>query len=178
MSDRSKGGSNLLRVRKAVRPRLSAAEQLTKAKERVTSRLSTEVVGELIMRWNSLTNGRECVQSKEWEKGNGLIMNMLSIGMSEIEIRSLIPVDSSRIQRLRYYDPATAPRSKPPKHALNEESLLFMKQNFVEWEFEEGFPCPHRRLKRFFIEDGMTWKKVHQLYLSSYDKISPERKKP
>ena len=52
--------------------------------------------------------------------------------MSEIEIRSLIPVGSSRIQRLRYYDPATAPRSKPPKHTLNEESLLFMKQQVLK----------------------------------------------
>ena len=36
----------------------------------------------------------------------------------------------------------------------------------MTFETEDGFPCAHRRLRKFFIVQGLTWTKVWQPYKS------------
>ena len=42
---------------------------------------------------------------------------------------------------------------------------------------EEGFPCPHRRLKSYFVEEGITWKLLHSRYEEEHGKLSEEKRK-
>lgn len=103
---------------------------------------------------------------------------MISVGMSEIEIRSLITVVSSRVQRLRHFDASNVRKRKPLSHACNDETIAFLKSQYAKCELEEGFPYPRRRLTEYFIEDGITWRKVYAMYKEEYEKLTVfERRK-
>jgi hypothetical protein len=144
-------------------------QKMESAKQRVMEKLgSQEQVSEVQESWTKLKTKRG---ERDWEKANGIILNLIDVGLSEIEIRSILPVGSSRIQRLRSYDPSVAPISSgAPLHALNRKDIAFFK-GFIEGiDTEDGFPCGHRRPKKYVLEEGATWKKLYARYIEQASK--------
>lgn len=94
-----------------------------------------------------------------WEKGNGILINLLDIGLSEIEIRSNLPVGESRINRLRGYNPkanmATHDSHRPvSQHALTCQDIAFLKSFIEVTDTKDGFSCAHRRRKKYVLEES------------------------
>ena len=82
-------------------------------------------------------------------------------------------VGSGRITRLvkqikdnsngiEYVEPVQKPRS----HALKDETIQFMLSFVDKLEVEKGFPCPHRRMKFYILEQGITFAKLHERYIN------------
>ena len=66
-------------------------------------------------------------------------------------------------------DPTLWERKLAPKipfHALTGEDKERLKQYILIWnsQLEDGFPCAHRRQKRFFTEEGIEWMKLWEDY--------------
>ena len=66
-------------------------------------------------------------------------------------------------------DPTLRERKLAPKipfHALTGEDKERLKQYILAWnrQLEDGFPCAHRRQKRFFTEEGIEWMKLWKDY--------------
>ena len=53
-----------------------------------------------------------------------------------------------------------------PKHAYTDSDMERLKNHVQTWnpKLEDGFPCQHRRQKRFFTEEGVTWLKLQEGY--------------
>jgi hypothetical protein len=112
---------------------------------------------------------------KDWEKANGIIINLRNLGASEIELRSVFNVGSSRVHRLDHYDPEQDVGPKVPAHAFSAETLAFLKEVADTWETEDGFPCVHRRPRHYFTEAGITWKLLHSRYEKAWEGLPADR---
>jgi hypothetical protein len=56
-----------------------------------------------------------------------------------------------------------------PSHAFTQEQIQAIKDDYINWELEDGYPCAHRRIKQYFITPGTTWTRVHEQY---YDRVA------
>ena len=43
-----------------------------------------------------------------------------------------------------------------PSHAASDKDIVNLKQHLGTFETEDGFPCAHRRPRKFFVEQGVT----------------------
>lgn len=78
-------------------------------------------------------------------------------------------IGSSRIERLRHFGLSTVALRPAPKHALIENSIELLQSTFETWEREDGFPYPHRWIKKQFVRDGVTWKSMYKMYDENWD---------
>lgn len=171
----SSGGSAALRPKRQRKPRKSNEEKRASAEKRVIERYGAETVNGLRENWQILN-----ALDGDSEEAKGFIISMISMGMSQIEIRSIIPVGGYRVaawqKRVALGETYIAPQ-RSASHKFNEATRIFLSGVMETWNLEEGFPCPHRRLKSYFVEDGMTWKILHSRYEEEYRKLSEERQK-
>ena len=119
--------------------------------------------------WSFLdTSGRDS------DLADGILMGLLNLGYSEIEIRNIIKVGGYRLQRLRNRMAKgaefLAPVQKLASHAFHKDTIEFLKSEIESWEphLEYEFPCPHRRMKSYFVEEGVTWRSIHEEYEDSW----------
>jgi len=49
-------------------------------------------------------------------------------------------------------------------HAVLEEDITRMINHIKTFETDDGFPCVHRRPRRYFKEEGLTYKIIHSRY--------------
>ena len=100
---------------------------------------------------------------------------MIECGFSQIELRSWFKIGGFRVQRLKaeMKDPTFRSRKlepRTPSHAFNEEDFARLKAHVASWNsrLEDGYPCFHRRQKRYFIvkpdQEKVTWEKLHHEY--------------
>ena len=86
---------------------------------------------------------------------DGLIMGMLQHNMSNGEIRAVHPFGNSKINRIRKVmnDPnlMISPRPKPT-HAVVDKDLENLKSHLATYDTEDGYPCAHRRPRKYFIQ--------------------------
>ena len=90
---------------------------------------------------------------------DGMIMALLQQNLSFDEIRAVFSCGNSRIKRVRdiMEDPTILDKKRPtPKHALSKEDLAALKVHLLTYETGDGFPCAHRRARKFFIIQGLT----------------------
>ena len=83
---------------------------------------------------------------------DGLIMSMVQRNLSNIMIRT------SRITKIRNLmrQPHQQRRiRKPPPHAVKAEELEDLKTHLLTFETEDGFPCSHRRPRKYFVKQGL-----------------------
>ena len=71
-----------------------------------------------------------------------------------------------------------APVQKLASHAFHKDTIEFLKSELESWEphLEYEFPCPHRRMKSYFVEEGVTWTSVHEDYEDSWSTLADEEK--
>ena len=95
-------------------------------------------------------------------------MVLMNCGLSRIEIQSIVKVGGSRLSRLYNFESnrnRSADRTKRT-HAFNEMSVSLFQAFFSSLDVEDGFACGHRRPKMYVIGEDMTWKKLHEKYVS------------
>ena len=89
---------------------------------------------------------------------DGLIMGMLQHNMSNSEIRAVHAFGNSKINRVWKVmnDPNLLTITRPkPVHAVVAKDLENLKEHLATYETEDGYPCAHRRPRKFFIEQGL-----------------------
>ena len=148
---------------------LTWVDRLATAEARVESNLG-------LAKTVALKASFEAFNEKAWSEAaaNGVIVNLINIGFSNIEIRSLLGVGGSRVNRLRA-DPTDAPKKKrPPGHAVTAEDILRITSHMEEFPKEDAFPCAHRTARQYLLSstDGgpcPTWMEVWQHYKAAME---------
>ena len=137
----SSGGSARLRPTRECKPRQNKEEKVEAAKKRAISKCGVIFIEG--KHWSFLdTDGAEC------ETADGILMGLMLNGLSEIEIRSTIRVAAG----VDYVPPT---KRRGPR-AFNAATLDFLFLHMETWRdrLEDGFPCPHRRMKSYFSNIG------------------------
>ncbi|OWZ11139.1 LOW QUALITY PROTEIN: Cleavage inducible protein [Phytophthora megakarya] len=100
-------------------------------------------------------------------------------GLSEREIRSVIPVGGSRISRLRKAVESgidylhTRRSGGKPSHAFEDNVIDNFKEHCATWVLEDGFPCSHRLPRQYFTEPNITWKVIRDRYVDETTRAKP-----
>ena len=90
---------------------------------------------------------------------DGMIMALIQQNLSCDQIRSVFGCGNSRIKRIRNImkEPTLLDKKRPsPKHAVRKEDLENLKEHLSGYDTEDGFPCAHRRPRKFLIVQGLT----------------------
>ena len=98
---------------------------------------------------------------------DGMIINMIQRNLSQIEIKTMFRCGGYRILRLQKVlaNPELLKKKRRvPKHAVSDDDLEALKAHLGTFDTEDGFPCAHRRPRKFFIQQGLTWVKVWGSY--------------
>ena len=116
-----------------------------------------------------------------YESQDGMIAAFLGKGLSEVQIRSFLPVGGHKVQRIRneLKDPSLREKRNMPRvpsHAVSDEDIERLVEQAKEWDLEDGFACSHRRIKRYFKEkegeEALTWAKLHLKYKTAMETIN------
>ena len=75
------------------------------------------------------------------------LLCLLKIGLSTIEIQSMIKVRGLRLTRLRKFTTNQDRVVLPCSHVLSIKSVDIFRDFFEQLDGEDGFLCPHRRPK-------------------------------
>lgn len=133
--------------------------------------------------WKALKTGN---YGEDQEKSNGIIISLLNLNLSQIEIRQTLNCSSSRVDRMRDRIKAgiqfVVPIRAAPSHKFSPKTtqFLFELMESCTPRLEQGFPCPHLRMKHYFIqvpgENLITWTSLHKEYKTAWDSQSEEDK--
>jgi hypothetical protein len=173
----STGGSSRLKPHRDRQSRQTVEEKNQSAKVRAIEKYGAIFISGLQQHWSFLDT-----DDNEAEIADGIIMGLIVMGMSNIEIRNTIKIGGHRLQRLRNRiklgEDYIPPVHRRAHQAFNEATLEFLFSIMESWRerLEDGFPCPHRRIKSYFFEAGITWKKLHDEYQQQWELLGPELK--
>jgi len=170
------GGSSLTTVKRA-RKKLTSTESKQHAVARVRSKLGSTIAEELKKSFDELDDNRlmqviiiiiiiiltAVVLPLYNIPQDGMVASLITQGYSEIEIRSFLGIGGYRFCRIKseLSNPLLREQKQSrvyiPKHALSKADMerIIAVQN--GWKVENGFPCSHRRLRRFFTEEKVSW---------------------
>jgi hypothetical protein len=115
----------------------------------------------------------------EWQQSEGIVLQLLQQGLSQIEIRAISPVGGSRIDRLRKIHESgpdlwhTRRPQATPAHAFSDKDVEAFTMHCGTWILEDGFPCAHRRPRQYFTEPNLTWTVVHARYVDDVQRENP-----
>ena len=90
---------------------------------------------------------------------DGLIMSLLQKNRTNTKIRAVHKFGNSRINRIRKVmkNPTLLISKRPrPVHAVTNEDLVYLRNILATFDTEDGFPCAHRRPRKFFVQEGIT----------------------
>ena len=168
------GGSACLKARRNTK--VSSTEELKlKSRERAASKLKgkDDVLVRLTDLYRSLGKGIKPVQC-HYENQDGMLIGLIGQGLSEQEIRSFIPVGGYKMARLRSEMKNPSLREKRLSKKVSPNAFTDTDiQNLCDFvqsleaadKFEDGFACTHRRIKKYFKEEGVDWKTVWADYV-------------
>ena len=158
----STGGSQATRKKRKRKPKLTAAEKKERARNRAVEKLGDEEAKAVLDNWNNLETE---FGGKDWETANGIIINLINTRLSDIEIRSFLKIGSSRLSRIREYMSNPEPKPKHvPSHSATDDDKKRIIDHINSYEKEDGYPCSHRRPRKYFIDIGLTYGKIHEDY--------------
>ncbi|CAM6105951.1 unnamed protein product [Calypogeia fissa] len=106
----------------------------------------------------------------EWMQSEGVIIGLINQGLSQKEIRAMLPVGGYRCARLKkaietnFENFHTKCGQQKGSTTVTEEQLNFVKTHATAWAIEDGFPCAHRCPRTYILEEGVTWKLLHERY--------------
>ena len=160
------GGSQQTVIQRVRRQQGEPKSRKESALQRVISKLGEARVEKIRTDWGAMESG---VGGSEWMQSEGIIISLLQCGLSEIEIRAVIPVGGSKIDRLRkmlHNGIETLHTRRPPRvpaHAVSDECMDRIKSDAMTWEVEDGFSCAHRRPKQYLLDPLLTFTKLYAL---------------
>jgi hypothetical protein len=147
------GGTAWLKPQRDVKKQSTRLDKVARAISRAEGKLGRAEAARIRENWVKRGYGGVCSGSLH-DKCNGIICNMLDIGLSEIEIQAIIGVGGGRITGCRTIDLVEKPPRCKPSHAMTDLSINFMVKHSKEmWPVEDGFPCPHRRAVQYLTEE-------------------------
>ena len=149
---RAKGRIVIPRSSKKLTKQEKEANALARAKHKLGEN-EFKRVKDLITSLSSVGGGDKSVL-------DGLIMGMLQHNMSNIEIRAVHSFGNSKINRVRKVmnNPKLINSPRPrPSHAVVDKDLENLKAHLATFDTEDGFPCAHRRPRKFFVQQGLHW---------------------
>ena len=161
------GGGAMHRPKRNSRQAQTSAEKKEAALRRATQFLGINRIAAIRRRWDSLDTSRHGLDS-DGDVADGMLLVLKNCGLSHIEIQSIVKVGGSRLSRLYNFESnrnRSADRTKRT-HAFNEMSVSLFQAFFSSLDVEDGFACGHRRPKMYVIGEDMTWKKLHEKYVS------------
>ena len=146
------------------RSKVPLAEDIRKerALNRVKAKVGEEIANDLLDKWKQVQNDKD--KGKKKLEGDNIIRTLKSLGFSDIEIKSLLHVGSSRINRIASNQPKVP--AKAPKHAANTGDTSRIVDFILSLALEPGYPCAHRSVPLYIVgyNEGSNWRKLHQQY--------------
>ena len=135
----------------------------------MSQKLKNFNVKDLITVFSGLKRG---FGEQDWSKADGMIATLITLGLSQLELKVLLKVGGSRVSRItkqidlikRGLINETI-RIKPT-HAVTKDQIDFIASHMNSFEFEEGFSCSHRLQKFYLTDPGITWKSIYEKYAS------------
>ena len=131
---------------------------------RTLIKLGEERVQALKHRWASMKTGVHGHRG-DGDVADGIIICLKQLNLSNVMIRSFIPVGGTRLARV---DKLMADMSKKPKlrapHAFNKITILLYCDFMKSLNCVDRFPCSHRPPKRYVISNNntnITWKEIY-----------------
>lgn len=144
---------------------------------RVVEKIGREAMDLIKEDWAVLDSGNG---KKDQEKANEMIIALCNLKLSQIEILSVLGCGSERISKMRTRialgGAFVGQGRKPPSHAFKDPTLKYLYDFMDQWETEVSVQCQHHEHK-YFVEDGVTWKMLHERYQEAYSTLSPSTKK-
>ena len=135
------------------RSRMTKAERDANIKARLIEKLSQPVADQISDQWERLETGKG---QKDQNEGDGIIKNLLSLGLAYNEIQMLLSCGKGRICRLN--NPERYKNVKEKQTSWNSITVED-KSNFVAFfenlETETGFACAHRQPMKYTTEQGL-----------------------
>ena len=135
--------------------------------DRAKRLLTEERYHALKRQWASLDSS-----GSDHKTADGMIMTLLKMGLSKRVIIAVFGCGSSRVKRVRLdmMDPQRLDKPRPPPHhAVTDDDMRLIKDHIESYDTEDGFPCAHRKPRKYFVEQGLTWTKVHENYSKSLE---------
>jgi transposase len=126
-----------------------------------------EAVIELRDSWSKMESG---YGGREWEHTEGVIIGLINQGLSQKEIRAVLPVGGFCCARLKkavntnFVDFHTKHGPAVGSNVVTTEELQFLEDDVAGWETEDGFPCAHRRPWKYLMEENISWTKLYDHY--------------
>lgn len=153
------------------------SEKKKAAVSRVVTKIGQEAVDLIKLDWSALESGNG---KKDQEKANEMIIALCNLKLSQIEILSILGCGSERISKMRTRiaqgDSFVGLGRKPPSHAFKGPTLKYLYDFMDQWETDTSAQCPSHEYK-FFVEEGITWKLLHERYQECYNSLLPALRK-
>ncbi|KAI3648372.1 hypothetical protein MP228_006226 [Amoeboaphelidium protococcarum] len=104
-------------------------------------------------------------------QADGILLSLITQSCTHRMLTLYFGAGGSRLQRIVKHsqDPGLALTKRVAAHALPEYSLIQFKQFMESLEFEDGFPCAHRRARKYLKTNDdmkMTWVYFHAMYIT------------
>jgi hypothetical protein len=153
------GGSAAVRPTRNRRPAITQKDKDLNALNKAIEKLGEIEANNVQAAFGALSKS---INSDDWDIGNGIIVSLLQQNLSYNEIRQLLGVGSSRIKRIKddikNPDRLCEKVRSVPWHAATEADIQRIRDCYATWELEDGFPCAHRRPRKYFVREGQRWK--------------------
>ena len=153
-------------VEKKVRNGVTWQEKKKAAVLRVVDKIGQEAMDLIKIDWSVLDSGNG---KKDQEKANEIIIALCNLKLSQIEILSILGCGSERISKMRTRisqgETFVGQGRKPPSHAFKGPTLKYLYDFMDKWETGQHYE------HRYLVEEGLTWKVLHERYQETYSTL-------
>lgn len=161
--NRRVGGSSSLKKERNTTVQSSDAKS-QKALKRIMEKVGEESMQTIKETFHSLSvNG----DNEKKLQADGIILNLMDMGISNNDIKFFLHCGGPRVNRLRLAKESgfqAVKEKNAPKHALSSDDIERVKSFIMLLPTEEGYPCCHRRMKNYLMDQGLTWKQLWRRY--------------
>ena len=159
------GGYDIVKVNKK-RKIQTNDERKDKAFARACLKVGKEEVEKMLIEYKNIN---------EMEQ-DGMIATLIAVGLSQIEIRSLLGVGGYRVSRLQKRSKMSEeereilPQRPAPIHACSDEDRDAVRRSVKAFDTEPGYPCSHRETLEYFADPTIEWTTVYKSYVAECEK--------
>ena len=128
-------------------------------------KLGTEQVSAIQRQWRTLDTQRHG-HLGYGNIGDGILVCLMKVGLSIMEIQSVIKVGGYQLTRLKKITSNSDSIILPRAHTLSVQPVNLFKTFFETLDGEDSIPCAHHRPKYYVLKEGkqITWKDLYGNY--------------
>jgi hypothetical protein len=120
----------------------------------------------------------EATRNKQLVAADGVILSLIAMNATQRQLKHVLKIGSTRYDRIKAKE-----EKKVRGGSINGRELTPSIENDIaafitSLNYEEGYPCADKRMKRYICDEGIdTWKNFHERYLQFFpDPSNPVRK--